>query len=81
VVWNCEEWRVRLRSGVVTRVSLKYLAVEETGAEVLVRLVVGDGSFLLHLAIGRRLILALSHRKVLRQFPQWEMGDQVVARE
>jgi hypothetical protein len=31
------------------------------------RLIIGDGSFLLRLAIGRRLVLALGHDEVLQK--------------
>jgi hypothetical protein len=59
-----------LGCGVIVRISLEYFAVEETVAEVLVRLVVGDSSFLPDLAIGWRLVLALSHCEVLRFISQ-----------
>jgi hypothetical protein len=59
--------RVRLRIGVVIRISFEHFAFEETATEVLLRLIIGDGSFLLRLAIGRRLILALGHDEVLQK--------------
>jgi hypothetical protein len=59
-------WLIRLRCGIVSRVSIEYFAVEETVAEVLMRLVVGDSSFLSDLAVGWRLVLALSHCDVLQ---------------
>jgi len=49
---------------VIVGVSFKYLAVEQTVAEILLRLVVGDGSFLFRFAIGRRFILALRHDEI-----------------
>jgi hypothetical protein len=58
---------VRLRIGVVVRISFEYFAVEETASEVILRLIIGDGSFLLRLAIGRRLVLALGHDEVLQK--------------
>jgi hypothetical protein len=50
-----------LRCCVVVGVSGEHLAIEQAAAEILVCLLVGDGSLLLHLAIGRRLVLALRH--------------------
>jgi hypothetical protein len=55
-----------LRLCIVFRVAGEHLAIEQAAAEIPVRLVVGNGSLLLHLAIGSRLILALRHSMCLR---------------
>jgi hypothetical protein len=57
---------IRLRRCVVVCIAGEHLAIEQAAAEILVRLVVGDGSLLLHLAIGRRLVFALRHSVCFR---------------
>ena len=56
-------------------------SVEETAAEIVMRLVVGDGSLLFRLAIGRRLILALSHCGNLATISGLRGKGSVVAQE
>ena len=55
------DWCIRLRFCVVICISIEHLAVKEAIAEVLVSLVVRNGSLLRCLAIGCRLVLALGH--------------------
>jgi hypothetical protein len=55
-----------LRLCVVVCVAGEHLALEQATAKVFMRLVVGNGSLLFHLAIGRRPVLALHHLVCLR---------------
>ena len=61
---------IRFRFGVVLGVAGEPLVLEQALIEVLVRLIVGDGS-LLRLAISRRLVLALWHDGCKKQLLVW----------